>query len=138
MLKTYIANTDVAFTVSVGNKRKRVSFISKSGNEGSVYFTSDPKLQEGIEKHPWYGDKVTLREAVDEKALAEEGEKKKTAHDDDDDDKPLVHHVDSPNEAKDYLAEKFGISRTKMKTLSAILAVAKECGVTLEGLDNDD
>lgn len=137
MLKIYIANTDVAFTVSVGNKRKRVSFISKSGNEGSVYFTSDPKLQEGIEKHPWYGDKVTLREAVDEKALAEEEEKKKAAHDDDGGE-TLVHHVDSPNEAKDYLADKFGISRSKMKTLSSILAVAKECGVVLEGLDNDD
>lgn len=137
MLKIYIANTDVAFTVSVGNKRKRVSFISKSGNEGSVYFTSDPKLQEGIEKHPWYGDKVTLRETVDEKALAEEEEKKKAAHDDDGGE-TLVHHVDSPNEAKDYLADKFGISRSKMKTLSSILAVAKECGVVLEGLDNDD
>lgn len=138
MLKTYIANTDVAFTVTVGNKRKRVSFISKSGNEGSVYFTSDPKLQEGIEKHPWYGDKFTLREAVDEKALADEEEKKKVAHDDVDDGELLVHHVDSPNEAKDYLADKFGVARSKMKTLSAILAVAKEYGVVLEGLDNDD
>ena len=128
MLKVYIANTDVAFTVNVGNKRKRVSFTSKSGDNGSVYFSSDELEQKGIERHPWFGDKVMLRESVDEKEIAAEAEQ-------DQGDK-AVHHVDSPNEAKDYLAEKYGISRTKMKSLSAILSIAKECGVTFEGLDD--
>lgn len=128
MLKVYIANTDVAFTVNVGNKRKRVSFTSKSGDNGSVYFSSDELEQKGIERHPWFGDKVMLRESVDEKEIAAEAEQ-------DQGDK-VVHHVDSPNEAKDYLAEKYGISRTKMKSLSAILSIAKECGVTFEGLDD--
>lgn len=137
MLKVYIANTDVAFTVNVGDKRKRVSFISKSGNNGSVYFTSDPLEQEGIEKHPWYGEKVTLRESIDEKALAAEAERKKKELEKKQEE-ALVHHVDSPNEAKDYLADKFGISRSKMKTVSSILAVAKECGVVLEGLESNE
>lgn len=136
MLKVYIANTDVAFTVSVGNNRKRVSFISKSGNEGSVYFTDNPEVQEGIEKHPWFGDKVMLRESFSDEELAAEEDGKNLA--DNGDGEPLVHHVDSPNEAKDYLADKFGISRSKMRTLSAILAVAKECGVVLEGLEVDE
>lgn len=135
MLKVYIANTDVAFTVNVGNKRKRVSFTSKSGDNGSVYFSSDELEQKGIERHPWFGDKVMLRESVDEKEIAAEGEQQAAEAEQDQGDK-VVHHVDSPNEAKDYLAEKYGISRTKMKSLSAILSIAKECGVTFEGLDD--
>lgn len=137
MLKVYIANTDVAFTVNVGDKRKRVSFISKSGNNGSVYFSHDPLEQKGIESHPWYGEKVTLRETIDEKALAAEAERKKKEQEEKQNE-ALVHHVDSPNEAKDYLADKFGISRSKMKTVSSILAVAKECGVVLEGLESNE
>lgn len=134
MLKVYKANTDVAFTVNAGGKRKRISFTSKSGNGGSVYFTNDPLVQKGIEKHPWFNDKVMLRESVDEKALQKEA-KEKEEEELKKKEEALVHHVDSPNEAKDYLADKFGISRSKMRTVSAILSVAKECGVLLEGLE---
>ena len=38
-------------------------------------------------------------------------------------------------DAKDYLADTFGVSRTKMKTKEDVLAVAKEFGVELEGLE---
>lgn len=137
MFKVYIANTDVAFTINYGDKRKRISFTSKSGNSGSVYFTSDELVQEGIEKHPWYGDKVMLRESVDEERLAQEAAAKEDERKSKESE-ALVHHVDSPNEAKDYLADKFGISRSKMRSVSAILQVAKECGVVLDGLDGND
>lgn len=136
MLKVYIANTDVAFTINYGDKRKRISFTSKSGNEGSVFFTSDELVQKGIEVHPWYNDKVMLREEVDEEKLAAEAAAKKEEQKAKAEE-ALVHHVDSPNEAKDYLADKFGISRSKMRSVSSIIQVAKECGVILEGLDNE-
>ena len=38
-------------------------------------------------------------------------------------------------DARDYLAETFGVSRSKLKTKEDILAIAKEKGVELEGLE---
>jgi hypothetical protein len=46
-----------------------------------------------------------------------------------------THVVTDVEDAKDYLAETYGVSRSKMKTKEDILAIAKEKGVELEGLE---
>ena len=101
----------------------------------SVYMTRDPKVQKAIESHYWYKDKFFLAESVDEKKEAAEAKKaaakakKKMA------DEKKTHVVTDVEDAKDYLAETFGVSRSKMKTKEDILAIAKEKGVELEGLE---
>ena len=102
----------------------------------SVYMTRDPKVQKAIESHYWYKDKFFLVESVDEKKEAAEAKKKaaakakkKMA------DEKKTHVVTDVEDAKDYLAETFGVSRSKMKTKEDILSIAKEKGVELEGLE---
>ena len=113
MFNKYQAGTDLAFSVMVGDERMRIVFEGKTmGN--SVYMTRDPKVQKAIESHYWFNDKFFLVESVDEKK---------------------THVVTDVEDAKDYLAETFGVSRSKMKTKEDILAIAKEKGVELEGLE---
>lgn len=102
----------------------------------SVYMTRDPKVQKAIESHYWYKDKFFLAESVDEKKEAAEAKKKAAAKAKKKvNDEKKTHVVTDVEDAKDYLAEKFGVSRSKMKTKEDILAIAKEKGVELEGLE---
>ena len=127
MFKKYQAGSDLAFSVMVGNERMRIVFEGKTMGS-SIYMTRDHKVQKAIESHYWFNDKFFLVESVDEKKEAAEA-KKKVA------DEKKTHVVTDVEDAKDYLAETFGVSRSKMKTKEDILAIAKEKGVELEGLE---
>lgn len=135
MFNKYQAGTDLAFSVMVGNERMRILFEGKSTGS-SVYMTRDPKVQKAIESHYWFNDKFFLVKSIDEKKEAAEAKKraaakakKKVA------DEKKTHVVTDVEDAKDYLAETYGVSRSKMKTKEDILAIAKEKGVELEGLE---
>lgn len=127
MFKKYQAGSDLAFSVMVGNERMRIVFEGKTMGS-SVYMTRDPKVQKAIESHYWFNDKFFLVESIDEKKAAAKA-KKKVA------DEKKTHVVTDVEDAKDYLAETYGVSRSKMKTKEDILAIAKENGVELEGLE---
>lgn len=135
MFKKYQAGTDLAFSVMVGNERMRINFEGKTMG-CSVYMTRDPKVQKAVESHYWFKDKFFLVETVDEKKEAA-GVKKKAAAKTRKNvaDEKKTHSVTDVEDAKDYLAETFGVSRSKMKTKEDILAIAKEKGVELEGLE---
>lgn len=135
MFNKYQAGSDLAFSVMVGNERMRIIFEGKSMGS-SVHMTRDPKVQKAIESHYWFNDKFFLVESIDEKKEAAEAKKKaaakakkKVA------DEKKTHIVTDVEDAKEYLAETFGVSRSKMKTKEDILAIAKEKGVELEGLE---
>ena len=135
MFNKYQAGTDLAFSVMVGNERMRIVFDGKSGG-CSVYMPRVPKVQKAIESHYWFNDKFFLVESIDEKKEAAEAKKKaaakakkKVA------DEKKTHVVTDVEDAKDYLAETYGVSRSKMKTKEDILEIAKEKGVELEGLE---
>ena len=135
MFNKYQAGTDLAFSVMVGNERMRIVFDGKSVG-CSVYMTRDPKVQKAIESHYWFKDKFFFVEAVDEKKEAAEAKKiaaaktkKKAAEE------KKTHIVTDFEDARDYLAETFGVSRSKLKTKEDILSIAKEKGVELEGLE---
>ena len=135
MFNKYQAGTDLAFSVMVGDERMRIVFEGKSTGS-SFYMTRDPKVQKAIESHYWFNDKFFLVESIDEKKEAAEAKKKaaskakkKVA------DEKKTHVVTDVEDAKDYLAETYGVSRSKMKTKEDILEIAKEKGVELEGLE---
>lgn len=135
MYKKYQAGTDLSFSVMVGNERVRVVFEGKTMG-CSIYGTRDEKLQKAIESHYWFKDKFFLVEAVDEKKEAAEAKKraaaknkKKAAEE------KKTHIVTDFEDARDYLAETFGVSRSKLKTKEDILSIAMEKGVELEGLE---
>lgn len=135
MFNKYQAGNDLAFSVMVGKERMRILFEGKSTGS-SVYMTRDPKVQKAIESHYWFNDKFFLVESIDEKKEAAEAKKKADAKAKKEvADEKKTHVVTDVEDAKDYLAETYGVSRSKMKTKEDILAIAKEKGVELEGLE---
>ena len=135
MYKKYQAGTDLSFSVMVGNERVRVVFEGKTMG-CSIYGTRDEKLQKAIESHYWFKDKFFLVEAVDEKKEAAEAKKRATAKTKKKAaEEQKTHIVTDFEDARDYLAETFGVSRSKLKTKEDILSIAKEKGVELEGLE---
>lgn len=135
MFKKYQAGSDLAFSVMVGNERMRIVFEGKTMG-CSVYMTRDPKVQKAVESHYWFKDKFFLVETVDEKKETAEVKKKAAAKTKKNvADEKKTHSVTDVEDAKDYLAETFGVSRSKMKTKEDILEIAKEKGVELEGLE---
>nr|WP_294886424.1 hypothetical protein [Prevotella sp.] len=133
MYKKYQAGTDLSFSVMVGNERVRVVFEGKTMG-CSIYGTRDEKLQKAIESHYWFNDKFFLKEAVDEKKEAAEAKKRAAAKTKKAAEKK-THIVTDFEDARDYLADTFGVSRSKLKTKEDILSIAKEKGVELEGLE---
>ena len=134
MYKKYQAGTDLSFSVMVGNERVRVVFEGKTMG-CSIYGTRDEKLQKAIESHYWFNDKFFLVEAVDEKKEAAEAKKRAAAKTKKKAAEKKTHIVTDFEDARDYLAETFGVSRSKLKTKEDILSIAKEKGVELEGLE---
>ena len=134
MYKKYQAGTDLSFSVMVDNERVRVVFDGKTMG-CSIYGTRDEKLQKAIESHYWFNDKFFMKEAVDEKKEAAEAKKRAAAKTKKKAAEKKTHIVTDFEDARDYLAETFGVSRSKLKTKEDILSIAKEKGVELEGLE---
>lgn len=134
MLKTYKGNSDLAFNVKLEGGLKRIVFDGQSHGT-SIYSTRDVKEQKAIESHYWFNDKFWLEETIDEKKLEAETKKKAAAKAKKIAEEKKTYCVSDIADAKDYLADTFGVSRTKMKTKEDVLAVANEYGVELEGLE---
>lgn len=134
MYKTYQGYSDLAFNVSVDGKLRRIVFDGQSKGT-SIYSSRDTKEQKAIESHHWYGDKFVILEQIDEKKQEAEVKKKAAAKAKKEAEDVKTHQVADIAEAKEYLADTFGVSRSKMKTKDDVLAVAKENNVVLEGLE---
>lgn len=145
MLKKYTSKSDLSCNVCMKNgKYAHLSFSPVTGG-GSVYYTDDEELQQAIEAHPKFGHLFKLEETVNEKAdedngteIAGAGEtpvETKDATEGDETPATEEVHVSSLDDAKEYLSDHFGISRTKLKSKAAILASAAENGVRFAGLE---
>lgn len=169
MLKKYIAKSCVSISVALPTGgTTHVSFTPRTGG-GSVYYTTNEKIQEGLEKHPKFGKLFTL----DDSTPANPSKPAKTEHQptgkSDGEQSPTDGQpgVDNPtsttgevnegegqgtvsddgeqgaeaestfkevevtcnDDAKDYLAEKFNVSRSKLRNRSEIDATAEANGV---------
>ncbi len=116
-------------------KLRRIVFDGQSRGT-SVYSTRDAKEQKALENHYWFKEgKFWILEAVDEKKAAAEAKKKAEEKAKKEAEEEKTYQVTDFADAKEYLADTFGVSRTKMKTKADVLAVAQEHGVKLEGLE---
>lgn len=122
MLKKYKANSHVSLSVMLKNgKSIHISFKPLTGG-GSVFYTADETLQEALESHVKYG-KLFKTEQV-QNAVAP---KKVSAPKNEEEPagqtvvaRVVKHEVTCNDDAKDYLVEKFGVSRTKLRSRAQI------------------
>ena len=102
-----------------------VSFSPKTGG-GSVYYTRDEAVQDGLERHARYGRLFRLAGIVDETPAPKPMESESP--------EPNVKKIifRSNDDAKDYLADKFGISRSKLRSRAAIEESAARNDIEIE------
>lgn len=134
MYKTYQGYSDLAFNVKVEGGLRRIVFDAQSRGT-SIYSTRDTKEQKAIESHYWFNEKFWLAEEVDEKKLEAEVKNKAAAKAKKAEETKKVLQFEDIADVKEYLADTFGVSRSKMKTKDEIMAIAKENNVVIEGLE---
>ncbi len=117
----------MSINVSLGKgKSVHVSFTALTGG-GSVFYTEDEKLQKALERHSRYGKIFRLDRSFvdDEKTRVEEAKETKEQ----DVAGAIVIKVASLDDAKAYLVETFGISRTKLRSKKQIEEAAAAYGI---------
>ena len=156
-MKKYIANTTISVSVTLPNGgNTRVSFSALTDGT-SVYYTDDKEIQRALEHHYKFGklfrlvgeenaaentptaakaskkntsrspkketQKETPAEAADEGETRTDGEGEEEAS------APKEVSVSDLDAAKDYIAENFGVVRTKLKTEEIIKETALSYGI---------
>lgn len=116
-----------------GGKYLHVSFTPQTGG-GSIFYTNDAGIQAALERHPRYGRLFREDTAYKPRAEALPSSGKEEHADGEPGEGKRIVKVGDPEEAKAYLAENFGVSRTKLKSLKAIREAAEAHGVEFEGL----
>ena len=114
MQKTYQAKTDISINVHTAGGQRHVRFIPLT-MAGSFFTTADALLQEAIERHPKFGRQIVLLpepEPVAEDPGVEPAEEEEVT-------------FCSLADAKEYLASRFGISRTRLRTADQIYEAAR-------------
>ena len=135
MTKHYISDSHIAINVTLdGGESMHLSFIALS-NGGSVFSTDSEELQTAIERHYRFGDLFTLNHIEEPKNTSETANEEYTSVKESEDGNIQKVTVNDLGEAKNYLADTLGISRTSLRSLKTILEVAKANNIEFEGLD---
>lgn len=125
----FVSKSHVALNVVLPNGASaHVAFKEQTG-KGSVFYTADEDLAVSLRNHQKFGKlfkeeqlaapkPVTTKKVKKEAPAAEDTENVKTFSNNED--------------AKDFLAERHGISRSKLRTRAAIETAAKSVGITIE------
>jgi len=135
MTKHYISDSHIAINVTLdGGESVHLSFIALS-NGGSVFSTDSEELQNAIERHYRFGDLFTLDHIEEPKNTSETANEEYTSVKESEDGNIQKITVNDLGEAKNYLADTLGISRTSLRSLKTILEVAKANNIEFEGLE---
>lgn len=128
MVKQYKAGSHVCLSVGLQDGGSaRVSFTPLSGG-GSIYSTGDEGLQWGLEHHRKYGKLFVLAGEAQSAEEEEAGAAEEAAGADE----PETVKLSDWDTAKDYVSERYGVSRTRLRTRKQIEQAAAAYGLKLD------
>lgn len=140
-MKRYVANTCVSVVVELpGNRSRRISFTPMTGS-GSTFYTDSHVLQHALENHYRYGTLFRVdpffrpRHLFHGRHCGANPEVRATAEIAPMDKKrrePRKMTFTDYESAKDYLCDKYGFLRTKLRSQKAIEEAAEQKGIALE------
>lgn len=135
MKKYYSSDSHIAINVLLENGNSMHIAFTPISNGGSVYNTEEEVIQNALENHYRYNDLFVLDREEDTNAPIEEPTQN-TEEDPNQEEESNIRkvRVHDLGEAKDYLAETFGVSRTSLRGQKAILEAAKANNIEFEGL----
>ena len=124
------AKTHIGITVNVKGGHVHITFTELTGG-GSIYTTESKEIAEALRKHHKFGKLFTEEEVKEETAKQQELEQKKA----DDRAKQSIKEFACVEDAKEYMADTFGISRSKLRTRGDIEKQAAGRGITIQWAD---
>lgn len=130
MTKRYISATVISLNIMYKGKYKRHLCFDAAACSGSSYTTPDEEEQKAIEAHPMYGKTFSPDPYYQQPVVADEDEE--DAADDAVEFETVA--VSSLTEARDYLAENFGVARTKLRSREAIINAASANHIQFTGV----
>lgn len=157
-MKKYVSKTCVSISVVLATGVNRFIEFTPQTSGGSVFYTADAALQAALERHYKYGKLFKADETYESesrpvkeksKPVKEKSKPKDAAETtteakattesekaEDEKSEPEVHKVvvSDPDTAKQYLAEHYNVSKSKIKSIKAIKAAAAEHGIEFEGI----
>jgi len=135
MKKYYSSDSHIAINVLLENGNSMHIAFTPISNGGSTYNTEEEVIQNALENHYRYNDLFGLDREEDTNAPIEEPTQN-TEEDPNQAEESNIRKVkvNDLGEAKDYLAETFGVSRTSLRGQKAILEAAKANNIEFEGL----
>lgn len=122
----FTSKSHVALSVPLEKGNAHISFIEKTG-QGSVFYTDNEKLAKAMRKHPKFG-KLFREEEIKEEAKEEVPD---TPDATDNGTKQPEVSFSNNEDAKEYLADRFGVSRSKLRTRQEMEEVAKANNLTI-------
>lgn len=122
----FTSKSHVALSVPLEKGNAHISFIEKTG-QGSVFYTDNEKLAKAMRKHPKFG-KLFREEEIKEEAKEEVSDAPDIT--DGGTKQPEVSFSNN-EDAKEYLADRFGVSRSKLRTRQEMEEVAKANNLTI-------
>jgi len=126
--KRYDALTEISLNLIVGGCRKHVSFLPRT-NGASYYVTRDESVQSALERHPWFGIRFSLRVDDVPPVFVPSPSSSSVAGSNAEPCGLSVVDVRCWSDAKDYLVEHYGVSRTKVRVQSSIISFAASVGI---------
>lgn len=126
MEKTYKSNTEISINVKVCGSHVHITFMPHTLG-GSSFTTADEKLQQAIERHRHFGHRFKL---IDTGCIKSQGDDPDSSAKEDCK-KPETRSFVSLNDAKEYCAQTFGVSRTQLRTRAQITDVAAANGLNI-------
>ena len=134
MIRYYKSKSDISINVLLDSgKNLHIKFLPSSDGS-SHYTTNNREIQKAIEKHRYYGKLFRMECEIRERIIEPKIE---LPSDDTKADLPTAEmiKVNDIGEAREYLANHCGVSRTRLKTVKAIKEVAKSFNIEFKGLE---
>ncbi len=124
------AKTHISLSIPTKGGHAHISFAELTGG-GSTYTTEDEAIAKAIRNHPKFGKlftevqvpKVTEKTAEQKKQEMEQAEANQ---------KKSIKSFACVEDAKEYIADTFGISRSKLRTRADIEKQAVARGITIQ------
>lgn len=120
----------MSLNVSLSNGNSVHVSFNKNSDGSSTYITENEDIQNGLESHYLFGNRFRIQGIIEDPTP----QKKSAPHPKEEQPQLREVLVSDLSAAKDYIAEKFGVSRTMLRTRTAIVEHAKAHGIVFTGI----
>ena len=102
--------------------------------KGSYFFTDNEKIQQALETHPLFQKRFFIDEAFQRKEEAKTIKQQKVTEEKEEQKAPKTINVKCLQDAKDYLADNYNVSRTKIRNTASVIKEATKHNIIFKGI----